>query len=64
MKAIPLATLPKGEFIRLASRESGPVWIKGEYDRATKSFTLTRADDTNDWIFRKGSTLVFVGFTY
>jgi hypothetical protein len=57
-----LSTLPKGEYIRLTA--IGPVWIKGHYDRASKKFSLSKADDMNAETFRKGSTEVFAGFTY
>lgn len=57
-----LSTLPKGEYIRLT--ENGPVWIKGHYDRASKKFSLSKADDMNAETFRKGTLEVFHGFTY
>lgn len=57
-----LAQLPKGEYIRLT--ENGPVWIRGDYDRSSRKYELTRFDDVNRVAYRKGTTTVFAGFSF
>ena len=32
-----LSSLPKGEYVRFKSYDSGPVWIEGDYDKQDKS---------------------------
>jgi hypothetical protein len=57
-----LSKLAKGDYVRLT--KDGPVWVKGHYDRSSKSFSLSKADDMNAETFRKGATQVWAGFTY
>jgi hypothetical protein len=59
---MPISALVKGEYVQL--RENGPVWVRGAYDRSSKTYELSRADDMNRCIYRKGDVLVWVGFTY
>lgn len=63
-KRIEISKIPQGEYVRLSSFDKGNVWIKGEYSRESKAYSLTKAEDVNHEIFRKGSFQVFVGFTY
>jgi hypothetical protein len=58
----PIAKLPKGEFIRF--KVDGPVYIRGDYDRSTRTFELTAFNDVNRCIYRPGSTPVLAGFTF
>lgn len=51
-----------GEYIRLVV--NGPVYIRGAFDRGSKSYELTRFDDIGRTRFVKGARLVFVGFTF
>ena len=53
-----------GELVRLKNADSGVVYIRGPYDRESKRFELSRFDNVNAFIFRKGTTLVFTGFTF
>ncbi len=62
--AVALSSLPKGEYVRFSSRDSGPVWVRGDYDRSSRKYSLSRADDMNRECFRKGSFHVFAGFDY
>jgi hypothetical protein len=62
--AIKLSNVKPGEFIRLKNSDTAPVWKKGHFDRTSKTYSLTKADDMNAETFRKGSVTVFVGFTY
>jgi hypothetical protein len=61
-REFPLSKLAKGDYVRLT--KDGPVWIKGHYDRSSKKFSLSKADDMNAETFRKGATQVWAGFTY
>ena len=63
-KRLELSKIPTGEYVRLSSFDKGSVWIKGEYSKESKAYSLTKADDVNHVIFRKGTFSVFLGFTY
>ena len=52
----------KGDYVTLT--EGGPVWVRGDYCRASRAYILHRWDDINHTVTRKGSTRVFVGFTF
>lgn len=54
--------LPKGEFIRL--KDNGPVYVRGDYDRALGCYELQSWSDANRCIYRKGHTMVIAGFTF
>ena len=58
-----LSATTKGEYIRRKA-DSKVTYIRGHYDRQSKTYSLTDAEDMNREIFLKGSTIVFVGFTY
>ena len=59
----PVESLKPGEYVR---RKAGAnvTYIRGEYDRATKRYSLVRFDDTSREVFVKRGTLVFVGFSF
>lgn len=52
----------KGEFIR--RNIGGPVWVRGEYDRSTKTFCVYKFDDVNHCANWKSGRLVFVDFSF
>jgi hypothetical protein len=56
--------LPKGEFFKLKDSESSPVWVRGEYDRTSRTYSIYKFDDINHETFVRGSRSVFVGFTF
>lgn len=60
---VKLSDCPKGEYLK-RKPESNKVYIRGDYDRSTKTYSLIDTDDINREIFLKGSTKVFVGFNY
>lgn len=60
--AATIAATKKGEYIRLIA--NGPVYLRGDYDRTTKRYSLTRADDINAERLVIGSKACFIGFTY
>lgn len=53
----------KGEYIK-RTVDAKKVYIRGDYNRATKSFSLIDCDDCNHEIFVKANKAVFIGFTY
>lgn len=57
-----LEDVAKGEYIRI--KPNGPVWIKGEYSRKLKKYSITKFDDANKEIFRSGKVKVYVDFTF
>lgn len=59
-----LKDVPRGEFVRLYPADSAPVWIRGGFDRRTRRYSLTRFDDLNHELLRRGDFPVFVGFTF
>ena len=61
MKA-KLKDVKKGDYLRLS--EGGPVWVRGDYDRALKKYEISRFQDAGHSSFRRGDLSVFVGFTF
>lgn len=53
----------KGEYIKRKA-DAKTVYIRGDYDRASKSYSLIDTEDMNREIFVKRGKLVFVGFEY
>ena len=63
MKNITLKSVKPGDFVKRKA-DSKAVYIKGAYDRTTKSFELIDTDDINKVVYIKADKLVYVGFTY
>ena len=63
IQSAPIKELKKGEFLK-RKPDSKKVYVKGDYDRATKSFCCINYEDINDYIFIKATKAVFVGFTF
>lgn len=74
MKAT-LKEIKKGEFFRLKdfdenanyegdTKFENSVWIKGEYDRGSKTYSCTKFSDVCHEHFFKGSKEVYIGFTF
>jgi len=59
-----VAAVKLGEYIRLKDSDSAPVWIRDAYDKATKTYTLVKADDINHTMQAKPTRVVYIGFTY
>lgn len=62
MKTITIKSAPKGEYVRL--KESGPVYVRGDYNREAKRYSLTKFDDVNFERLVKGTAICFVGFEF
>lgn len=63
MQNITLKSVKPGDFVKRKS-DSKAVYIKGAYDRTTKSFELIDTDDINRVVYVKSDKIVFIGFTY
>ncbi len=66
MEKTKIKNLKKGEFIRRCVKGSPAlrVYVKGDYDRATKSYSCIAYDDINQEIFIKAEKEVFFGFSF
>ena len=64
MEQMTIKAIPKGEFIKLNDSETTPVWVRGEYDRSSRTYSIYKFDDINHEAFVRGSRSVFVGFTF
>lgn len=53
-----IADLKKGEHFTLFNGSS--VWVRGEYDRSSKTYSCHRFDDVSRERFYDGSKFVFV----
>jgi hypothetical protein len=58
----PLSKVKKGEPIRF--KPNGPVWVRGEYDRSTRTYSIVKFDDINHESHKAGTTEVYVGFLF
>lgn len=56
--------LKQGEFFRLRKSATDPVWIRGKYVPELKKYSTCKFDDVNHERHLKGSTKVYIGFTY
>jgi hypothetical protein len=63
MQQLPLRDVKPGDFVR-RKQDAKTTYVKGAYDRGSKTFSLTDFDDMNREIFLKPTTLVWVGFTF
>ena len=62
-----LNELEKNSFFtlkELSNPKESQVYIKGEYDRKSKSFSCVKFSDINSERFIKADKLVYVGFTF
>lgn len=63
MEEIEIKKIKKGEFLKRKA-DSQRVYIRGDYDRASKSYSCIAYDDINQEIFIKANKKVFIGFTF
>ena len=64
MKKTELRNVKHGEFFRLANSDTAPVWVRGDYNRASKKFETYKYNDVNYWNEFRGSRIVFVDFEF
>lgn len=60
---VVIKSVAPGEYIKRKA-DAKTVYIKGAYDRATKSFECTDVEDINRHVYIKADKPVFIGFTY
>lgn len=60
---IALRDVALGDFV-MRKPASKTVYRRGDYDRASKTYSLGDYNDHGREVFLKGSTIVYVGFTY
>jgi len=63
MQQQAIRDIKAGEYFKRKA-DSKTVYIKGYYDRASKSFAAIDTEDISRGIFIKASKPVFVGFDY
>jgi len=59
-----LKELKQGEMFRLFDTDTAPVWVRDEYSREAGKYLVYKHEDANHWSLKKGSLVVFTGFTY
>ncbi len=63
MQSITIKNVKPGTYVKRKA-DSKAVYIKGDYDRTTKSFELQDTEDMNRFVYIKADKPVYVGFTY
>lgn len=63
MQPVKLKDVKKGEFIR-RRKDAHKTYTKGDYIRGDKVYECNDWDDISRAVYLKGSTLVYVGFTF
>lgn len=63
MQTIEIRNTNKGEYIKRKA-DALTVYVRGEYDRATKSFCCYAFDDISKCIYIKANKPVFIGFDF
>lgn len=63
MQSIMLKDAPLGEFVK-RKPDAKAVYTRGEYDRATKRYTLSDEMDISRELYLKGDAIVYIGFDY
>lgn len=54
-----LRNFKKGDFFTLKESPTAPVWVKGEYDRTTKTYSCYKYEDVNHETFLKPNRVVY-----
>ncbi len=63
MQTIVLRNVTKGDYVKRKA-DAKSIYIKGDYDKTTKSFELIDVEDINRVVYIKATKPVYVGFTY
>ena len=58
-----LKDLPTGELFK-RKEDSKKVYVRGHYNKSDRAYSCTGWDDTNNEIFLKSNTKVFVDFNF
>jgi hypothetical protein len=60
MEQVLLKQVKQGEYFRLKDNENAPLWVRNHYDRASKTYSCSKYDDSNHETFLKPIKKVFV----
>lgn len=63
MKITALRNVTKGDYVKRKA-DAKSIYIKGDYDKTSKTFELRDVEDINRCIYVKADKPVVVGFTY
>jgi hypothetical protein len=63
MQNVTIKNVKAGEFIKRKA-DSKAVFVKSDYDRASKSYACIDVEDICRVIYIKATKAVFIGFTY
>ncbi|MND53799.1 hypothetical protein D3C80_448460 [compost metagenome] len=63
MESQAVESIKKGEFVKRKADAKG-VFIRGEYDKSSKRYSLVDTEDHCREIWVKKGAMLFVGFTY
>lgn len=63
MNATAVRNVKKGEFVKRKA-SARKVYIRGEYDRATRRYSLVDFEDHCREVFVPGNATVITGFTF
>lgn len=63
MRQVPLKDVPKGTFVRRKA-DAKTTFVRGEYCRFDRKYSLTDFYDINREVMLKGTTLVFIDFEF
>ena len=61
--AVKLSAVKAGDYVKRTA-SANAVYIRGDYDRASKCYSLIDTEDHCREIFIKGDKIVYIGFTY
>lgn len=64
MTSKKIKELKKGEYFRLKDSDSSPVWIKGEYVRSDKKYSIYKFEDVNHERLLSPDKIVFTDFEF
>jgi hypothetical protein len=62
MRQVQLKEVKLGDYFKRTER--GPVWVRGEYMRGDKSYSVFKFEDVNHESFLKPTQMVWVDFTF
>lgn len=62
MKETTLKKVNAGDFFKFSA--NGRVFVRGEYERSSKTFSYYPFDDVNNEHFAKGTRKVFIDFEF
>lgn len=64
MKQVLIKQVRNGGLFRLTDSDTAPVWVRNHYDRASKTYSVSKYDDYNRETFLKSTRKVWVDFCF